>query len=743
VTSADTSVYNIDPTQDPQHYDATRAGRTIGEIIADVLTFDDNATLLDGLGIGNYTSLSPPTLPTVTTDDLDALTVIPPYPVYVQGEKLLGAIEQVLTNVYPNYVMEIQPDGTIRFTNLRACTNHVLTLDGDDLIEPTEIARDCSNNYSRVVVRGQPQIESVVVTLSEGTLQEDFAWGSYTNAQAKTNWSVSDYNEAGSSQDAGSCTCNSTLSVTVDSDSSTANWTADELDQTSTGRHATLYLYDTIGTGITQFVGRPVTANTALTAGGTSDLTLAYALPVTSYDRYRLYLQTSPANQVWRKYKVANTDVGAALVNYFPYPQAFAYSASQITSVTSPTATICYSTSGSPPYTEVPLSFTVDPSTGTILFTKPTSLVFGGGTDVTPPSDVRAILAVAVGKLRAIYPADVSGVAQYQGTFNTVEGGERTLFVTVNDWVDPVNQTQMDAYAQAVLESVQDTVCSGNVVAWDLLSYARVAGASVTIEGNGFSTGWESFSDDVAHPGLPIRSVSLTWDSGQIRTELSCHNHYAAFSSALFMPPARQFQPLGGEFGSTFSAFTQEGMGQNYGEYGLSMPTVGGGNALATQLAQMPRYDNIPTNPGDYLKSIGAPTSVSDLGLPTSMDDLGLATNPTDYLKSIGAYFEPLGPAGGIRDSASDPNHLQARLDPNFDPSKNTNALEQRHQDTIDRKTTKKGKTKAFYDRQKAKQAAKEARQQAKEAREVAKNKAAAERVRQLPDTTLEREDDQ
>ena len=76
VTLTDTAIFNL-PGDDPD-FIGSRAGLTVGQIVSEVLTMLENATELDGLGIGAYTSLTPPTLPSATVSDLAALTVIPP-----------------------------------------------------------------------------------------------------------------------------------------------------------------------------------------------------------------------------------------------------------------------------------------------------------------------------------------------------------------------------------------------------------------------------------------------------------------------------------------------------------------------------------------------------------------------------------------------------------------------------------------------------------------------------------------
>ena len=65
--------------------------------------------------------------------------------------------------------------------------------------------------------------------------------------------------------------------------------TANQLDQTDTGQHAIVTVYSDTITNLQQMFSARVIANTAMTAGGTADLTLDRALPSTAYNGYRLY----------------------------------------------------------------------------------------------------------------------------------------------------------------------------------------------------------------------------------------------------------------------------------------------------------------------------------------------------------------------------------------------------------------------------------------------------------------------
>lgn len=533
-TLTDSCAYNI-PSDDINHI-ASRAGRTVGEILADVLTMVANATNLDAKGLGGYATLTPPTLPSTTVADLAALTLIPPSAVYVQGEKFLAALEGFLSQWAPNVVMWIdQSNGQIRFTPLVGMTNHTFTL-GVDRVDPTPLRRSVADSYQRVIIRGQPQAEPAMITLSSGGLVEDFAWGTLTNAAAKAAYVPSDYDTDSLARSQGSCACTDTLNVVVNPDDNTQAWAANYWDQTSTGKLGNAYFYYSAGSGITQFVSRRIVSNTALAAGGTCTLTLDRALPATNYDHFAIYGLSSGSSLVYRKYKVVDADQAAAMARVFTYPAAFVGVNGDTATLTSaPMGSVCWSSSGLPPYQEFPMNFTLDPSSGNVIFSQSLYTFLGN----KPPSDVRCLLAINTGALTAIKPD--SG---YEGTSHTVDGLSDTLTVTCDGWRDPVNQASMEAYAQDMLDSVKDTIVEGEIVIHDLFAAALSFGTAASVTGDTYSTGWEGLA-------LPILEATLTWNSGtgtNYTTTLHCSNRRAHYTSGAFLRPTRSTESaLGGE----------------------------------------------------------------------------------------------------------------------------------------------------------------------------------------------------
>lgn len=522
-TLTDTAAYNLQP--DDLNYIASRAGRTVGEIITDVLEMDDNSTALDAKGLGNYAALTPSTLPTNTVNDLAALTHIPPYPCYIQGEKLLSSIEAFVSRVAPNIVMWVdQANGEIRFTSMDDVTDHEFEL-GTDRVDPTPLRRSVADCYQKVTVRGQPEAEPVMVSLLNGGLEENFGYGAVSNATAKAAYVVTDFDTDKLARSEGTCSCTDTLNVVVNPTDNTQSWAADSWDQAT--YRGTIHLEYTSGAGLTWFVSRRIVSNGALTAGGTCTVTLDRALPTTDYDRYKIYGLSNGQSLVYRRYHVTDTDISEAMTRQFTYPAAWVGANGDVATLTSePMGSVLYSASGLPPYQEWPVWFTFDATTGDIVFSQDLRKLTGGN----EPSDVRALLAVNKGNLTATKPS--SG---YEGTSHTVEGLENTLTVTAESWRDPINQTAMEAYAQDMLDSVKDTIVEGSVVVHDLYEDGLRFGGAVSVTGDGYTTGWEGLE-------IPIVEATLTWNSGagsHYTTVLHCSNRRAHYTSGSYLAPDR------------------------------------------------------------------------------------------------------------------------------------------------------------------------------------------------------------
>lgn len=528
-TLTDAAEWNLPPDQ--LGYMASRAGRAVGEILADALTMADNAANLHAKGIGGYVSLAPPELPAATLADLAALTMIPPTRVSIGGERLLGAIESFLSAWAPNHALQVRPDGVLRFLDSRATANRTLTLDVDP-ITPSPLSRSVADCFGAVLVRGEAIAEPKLPTLKNGGLLEDFAWGSLSNAAAKAAYVNDDFLRDEAARSAGTCVCSDSQTVVLTSNPGSQAWAAGEWDQTN--RRGVLYVWDNTIAGVDQYVARRVVANTAKTGGGTSTFTLDAPLPAVSYNNYVLYGVSSGASLVYRKYKVADPALAAAIARQFTYPAPFVGASGGVAYMTSfPVGSVCWSADGNPPYNEVPAPFDVNHADGTLIFAQPTYITAGN----RPPDDVRALLPVNTGSLRARRPA-----VGFEGTAHAIDGLAETLVVTVASWRDPANQSRVEEYARDLLDSVKDAVVEGSVAYNGLYADALDFGIGLSIAGSDYVTGWEGLN-------VPVVEVEVAWNSGapwDHATIMRCSNRRNHYASTAFLREDRPPAELGG-----------------------------------------------------------------------------------------------------------------------------------------------------------------------------------------------------
>lgn len=145
------------------------------------------------------------TLPLATLQDLGKLTIVTPYQVTIQGERILQSLADQVRQSQPNHFLHVLPDGTIRVYDQRTFSTTSLTLNSTNPTDPKvdvgSLSINTSTNdcYSRVLVRGGP--DSVAVTLSTasnpGGLTEAFGHDGMSNTNAKSYWTLDDFVQAG------------------------------------------------------------------------------------------------------------------------------------------------------------------------------------------------------------------------------------------------------------------------------------------------------------------------------------------------------------------------------------------------------------------------------------------------------------------------------------------------------------------------------------------------------------------
>lgn len=703
-TLTDTAAYNLKP-EDGSAYLPARAGRTVGEIVEDVLTMLVNAAALDGKGIGGYTGMpGTPTLPASTLADLAVMTIIPPQRVIVSGERILQAIENTVQQYYPNHWLHVEPDGTIRFLDPRSWPSDItLELDGSDARVPKPtFTRDWNSCYQRVVIRGDTQVKAVTFSLApwagsggtDGGATEEFAHDGLTNAQAKAAFTAADWNSPGQSWGqatgtatigagavtaisvgnqgygygsapsvaitggggsgatatanltsgkvtsitvntggtgyttvptitltapgvgqsvVGSCTMPDTITVTVTPSDAKVQWPANYWDQTSSGHQATVLLLSDTISGITNRHEARVISNTALTPGGTCDLVIDIPTPDTSFTGFQLFGTGAGNGVVYRRYGIV-APYGAAIQQMFPYERPYRRGDEMAVSlVSTPQATVFYSSSGNPPYQSQSVGIaSIDPDAGTVTLAKPSALVFSpNGTTLVPVNDVQFFLPIATGGLSVTYPPDVLGVPQYGGTSNTIEGLEETKYVACREWRDGTNSAVMEEWAEELFGAMSDTIVEGEVAYLGKLDSVLLPGHAVNLPGNGYTTGWEAVD-------LPIQRVTLEYHSDRsavsYTTNMSLSNRRVPFSGEQLLRPAQAGLQVGlaegvsqAGFSDNAEAYQRAGEAQEKSGF-----TLGTGNAtgltgpdlsnISTSPAEYMRRNGISTNPGDFFK---------------------------------------------------------------------------------------------------------------------------------------------
>ena len=532
-TSADSTTYNAPSDNETVEYRADLAGKTVGEILTDILTSDANAAALDGLGLCAYTSTSPYTLPTATTTDLATLDTVPQTSVRFGGERLFNAIEGLVATWQPNHWFHVEPDGTLRFHDTRSFTEHVFT-HGSDRIELDGVSRDIGQCFSRVVVRGESLAEMFMFSTKQGTLSESpFNYNATSVAACKAAWTPADFFTPNSDSE-GTCTCGSTTTVTVDPTDAAQTWATDFWDQTSSGKHGNIYLTYSAGSTITMIAQRRITANASLSAGGTASVTLDRALPHTNFDRYTIRGTHLAKSAVWCEYALPSWAAAkVAKQSSFDFPFRLSGGVAE-TLVSTPMGEVCWSSSGNAPYSgSVAIGISVDVGAGTIRFPQPTYLLAGSKT----PSDVRALVPIYTDTNTVTLPADSGGLPQYEGTSYTVDGIERTLHVYLPGWRDPANASFVSDFAQQLLDSVKDAAQEGQVRYLDLYADAFAPGISASITASTYSTGWDSAA-------IPVVECQVEWLSAPGSavnhvTTMRLSNRRAHLTEAAFLHPDR------------------------------------------------------------------------------------------------------------------------------------------------------------------------------------------------------------
>lgn len=471
------------------------AGKTVGEILDYVLT--QHSTQLTALGISTDAT---------TTAQLAALTLVPYDSVVFYGERLANAIDSVLQRHARNVVFTITAEGLVRFFDTTDLADLTLT-EGVDPIEPVRFNREISDVATAVEIIGGSKVATGFVSQLQSDLTP--AW---TTTQ-KNAWSWNDFVKPQDAYDEGTIAAGDVLSPTtvrISSNNPATNWPLNFWPS----RQAWIHLYSSVGSALTYTESRPISANDALTAGGTSEITLGYDLEnagSSAYDRYRIVGTYAPLgsggferNNVYRLFDI--TDPGGQiadhLVKRFPVEQPFISYSGDATALT--TYPIAVAVKNGQTF---PVSFKVLPATGQILFDEPVVKIFNsqsvlntGGASVVYPDDIYVMLAYSRGPLTARYPATGFAGTAYTGP----EALERVFPVVVDSWIYEGNRAQLEEYAEMLHKSMCDTVLTGTVQYRGAYQDAFEPGVRLSIDATCYTTGLETAA-------VPVRSFTLRY----------------------------------------------------------------------------------------------------------------------------------------------------------------------------------------------------------------------------------------
>lgn len=568
------AVYNRAPN-DPD-YVSSDAGLSVGDIVKRVLEIGDTATALDALGVGAY---SGGLLPSATTTDLAALTIVPPREVAFSGENVWGQIEALIKKWHPKYAPRIEADGTIRVTDLFSMSAQSLTVPGTDVADPVSaptFTRSTQGCFTRVVLKGR-DIQKAELSLLDESMVRGWSGGD------ESAWTFGDFVKPKDARDEGAITA--LTSTTATCDPTDASAAAASNYWTPSNRAGWIQLYWDGGDGIDIFETRAITASTALSAGGTYDITWDASQPIshTNYTKYRIVGRSGGLIDVGRLYLVKekhtgvtglNTFVGSHLTKRFPRPVPWANNGKSF-DIDQAAGLIQWSLTGASPYIEWPVEVEVVPSLGAVRFKEPVFRASASppltDTSTFPttymagkPVDVRVAVAYNRGGLAATKPS-----SSWEGTAYTSRGLEREKVIHFDNWTYLGDQANMEALAQEHLDVIKDEVIEGSI------AYYGYPGFDPLTMGYSLNITIEGVSGPLDGIDLPVRSVTVRWPQDAPTTHevlFQFSNRRRPFEGDdLYVHPSFNFS-AGGSGGSPFDNATtgQSGPGtdvvaQTYG----------------------------------------------------------------------------------------------------------------------------------------------------------------------------------
>jgi hypothetical protein len=545
--------FNLRPT-DPL-YLFFESGKTVGQIVTQVLQATINASALAGVGVGNYTIVgSVYTLPSTTAADLAALTIVPPNPVQLQGESILSRLAAFIQEWHSQIVHYVQPDGTLRFVSIFGRTAHTLTQPSPTVVgDPVfdfDYSMDATKCFGAVSIVGQ-DIAGATLSLRDQTLLSASSDLQYSE------WTSGNYNTAANSNDDGLIISVTSNSCVVKSLHPRQQWVLNYWQLF--GGEIQVINSTAVGVAITET--RQITACTAMAPGGTATITWDSSLPLdtTAYTTYRLFSTASPLNLVDRAfwpYEVStgkvglDTYIGSHMEPIFPYGfpwfnQGLGNPSAALTYL--PAALVLWSPNGAWPWFSAGIPVQINPVNGTIVLSQPAvflSAAFAGTSGQLaqgyPPTlfqgrpyDVQIVVPYNRGDVNARFPT--SG---YQGTAYTKYGLNSTKVIPLSNFIWKGDTASLTALAEQVLLTIQDIVVQGSIKihydAWTPTFDVFAVGQAIEVATPGAAS-------EIDGLNLPVRSTRIEWPNegpDQMRVTLGFNNRHRAFEGdALYIHP--------------------------------------------------------------------------------------------------------------------------------------------------------------------------------------------------------------
>lgn len=476
-------------------YQSTAAGLSVGTILSRL--FAQHSTALGAIGV---------TTDATTATQLATLTVVPPDPVYLSGNRLWSQVDQLCQQWYGSKIaIVITGAGLIRVVDTTALTPQTLTF-GTHPILLDSIQEDTSECYTAVSVRGRSNVDGAYLSLGETTLIDpNNAAG--TNLEAT--WTMADFLTPKNASSTGTVNSSTSTTITITSDSGAETWGVNYWS----GIQAQITALDTASTAVTGQETHRVISNTALTAGGTSTLTVDVPFAGTGFTRYSIRGQPAGKSECYRRLNIKNTYVAQHLVPQFNFAMKWSPSGFGVAQTWFPVGVVEGVSAGLA--FQFPLQFEVIPYDGSVngylrcfqpwvAYFNSQANLNAGGASVIQATNIKVLLPFSRGTMTAVYPS--SGFA---GTAFSRFNVQRTLTRDYQSWWDQGSTAAMTTLAQQIHATVSNAVIEGQITYVGQYLTAMVPGSPISL-----NLAHESKTTSYEAMAAPCRTVTMEWPQG-------------------------------------------------------------------------------------------------------------------------------------------------------------------------------------------------------------------------------------